>query len=450
VSQRLFDLTKNCSLDETSLIWFLTLGYVPGNKTLFTDVACLPGGAQLDVGPGVCKEVRRFRYEELISTKYEGWDEESLIGEGILTWQQTMSGLFRDSSHDPVVLLSGGLDSRAVLAGLLEHCEARNIHTYTFGTPGTWDYDIGCFLAKQLGTRHKTFDLRKIPFTHERMHTILDLIDGIVHMGRPHDEMVRDIDPSSTVWSGFLGDSMAGGNLPLTFSDSPESHFLTRNRYAKSVLDLAKVLVGTSISEDDIRHFPSAVSNLSYDTLDLYQRQERYVAHVCFPRGLDWKAPFLERQWLAFALSLPTTHRRNQTLYKKILVKAFPKLYSWPTRNNFGNPLDEASTWGSNFYRIRRKVVSRLGGILSLGKGSGGRVMPDIEYINFREGIRRRKDLYHLVKENIERLQHRNFLNNQAIHMLWEEHQASYCNHARALMLLTCLETIIQAGQANP
>ena len=42
-----------------------------------------------------------------------------------------------------IVPLSGGLDSRAILGGLLDAGLKDQITTVTFGTLGTWDYDIG-------------------------------------------------------------------------------------------------------------------------------------------------------------------------------------------------------------------------------------------------------------------------------------------------------------------
>ena len=43
-----------------------------------------------------------------------------------------------------MVPLSGGLDSRTILAALLEAGLKDRITTVTYGTPGTWDYDIAC------------------------------------------------------------------------------------------------------------------------------------------------------------------------------------------------------------------------------------------------------------------------------------------------------------------
>jgi len=70
------------------------------------------------------------------------------------------------SGKKHVVPISGGLDSRAILASLLKFTEAANIYTYTFGTPSTFDYEIGNLIAKETGTMHTSFPLNDYIFSN--------------------------------------------------------------------------------------------------------------------------------------------------------------------------------------------------------------------------------------------------------------------------------------------
>ena len=69
---------------------------------------------------------------------YSHVSEENLIEEGIRLFRQSIEYNFRQSKKH-LVPISGGLDSRAILAGLLEFTSAENIFTYTFGTPSSFD-----------------------------------------------------------------------------------------------------------------------------------------------------------------------------------------------------------------------------------------------------------------------------------------------------------------------
>lgn len=41
--------------DRKSLVWYFSLGYVPGDLTLFQNIFCLPGGAKCEVAKGGIK-----------------------------------------------------------------------------------------------------------------------------------------------------------------------------------------------------------------------------------------------------------------------------------------------------------------------------------------------------------------------------------------------------------
>ncbi len=90
--------------------------------------------------------------------KYRDADENELIHIGSKLWEESINSHFRINQKH-LVPISGGLDSRAILA------EAKNIYTYTFGTPNTLDYDV----AKKLGTNHTSFDLTQYIFNQNEL-----------------------------------------------------------------------------------------------------------------------------------------------------------------------------------------------------------------------------------------------------------------------------------------
>ena len=103
--------------------------------------------------------------------KYKNISEHELIEIGSKLWKESISSNFHENQKH-LVPISGGLDSRAILAGLLEYTEAKNIYTYTFGTPNTLDYDVGNYVAKKLGTDHTSFDLTEYQYNQQELENI--------------------------------------------------------------------------------------------------------------------------------------------------------------------------------------------------------------------------------------------------------------------------------------
>jgi hypothetical protein len=64
-----------------------------------------------------------------------------------------------------VVPLTGGLDSRAVLALLIDGGVKDKVVTVTMGTPGTFDYEIGRRVARRAEVPHERIDLTQIRMT---------------------------------------------------------------------------------------------------------------------------------------------------------------------------------------------------------------------------------------------------------------------------------------------
>ena len=158
--------------------------------------------------------------------KYTDISENELIDIGAKLWKETISKEFQKNQKH-LVPISGGLDSRAILAGILEHTESKNIHTYTFGTPGTLDYDVGSFIAKKLGVKHTSFDLTKCNFKQEELEDVSKRVDFQTILF--HHAPIWEVDRlffGYQNWFGFMGDPLAGSKLsskPLKSGDPSDS-----------------------------------------------------------------------------------------------------------------------------------------------------------------------------------------------------------------------------------
>jgi len=367
-------------------------------------------------------------------SKYENTTENELISIGSKVWRESISSDFK-TNQKHLVPISGGLDSRAILAGLLEHTEAKNIYTYTFGTPNTFDYDIGEFVAKKIGTNHTSFDLTKYIYTQDELQDISKRVGFQTILF--HHAPVWQVDKQylgCQNWCGFMGDPLAGSKLTQTSSTSLERAkeiFTQKNRYVSS-LDLTN---GKSFNEL-IEHNSIKESDLTLDEqLDFQNRQIKYISPHVLMKGYEYKVPFLYQPWIDLMLSIPNSDRINQNLYKKILLRSFPKEFSYKTKINFGLALG-ASKNAIFMKRAQGKVLRTL-------KLSGNKT---INYLDFNENIRNKEYLRNIIQNNVMDLKGRNIIDWIDLECILKNHLSNKGNHADALMVLASLEIHLKSG----
>lgn len=376
---------------------------------------------------------------------YAGVPEEQLVRSGahILTRAITESYL---PGRDNVVPLSGGLDSRAVLACLRECTESANIHTYTFGTPGTLDFDIGNAIGRRFGTRH-----RAIPLTEHR-YTLDTLLD--VSRRTDHQTLVFHTAPVELMdseygghihWSGAFAGTPSGNVLPKVPSATRAE---AKSRFIAHKYTHVQSCQLTNCPDQDLHSLLEtewlAPDRVTYDEqLHLQFAQLRWIAPHVLMDGFEYRTPFLDREWLGFIMSIADQHRYNQRLYKKILLHAFPAEFSLPTKSHYGVPLGAGriavfSVRARN--RIRRTAQ----------RWRPRRPNPKTNYIDFASAIRLRSDVREVIGSSIMDLRSRGIVDWVDIESLWSRHLSGTADFSDALLVLASLEIHCKARGDSP
>lgn len=366
--------------------------------------------------------------------KYKGADENELINESARLWRESIAKDFTPNRRH-LVPISGGLDSRAILAALLEHVEASQIQTYTFGSPNTLDYEIGNYIAKKLGTVHTAFDLTAYDYTIDELFDIAKRIDYQTHLfHHPPVRLLDEMYGDSLVWSGFLGDRFAGSYVQAISSKSLEEakeSFVRKNRYVRSC-----TLSASNDFYDLLEYEPIDIDRLSIDEqIEYPNRSAKYVAPHVLMEGYEYSTPFLYQPLIDFMLSIEDKHRKDQSLYRKMLLKTFPKEFSYKTKNNLGLPLS-----APKIQVFAAKVAKKIHRTLFPAKNSF------INYVCFNTQIRQRPAFTKLVKDNVCDLKSRNIINTLDIEKLFADHMTGKGNYGDALVVLTSLEIFLKAG----
>lgn len=237
--------------------------------------------------------------------------------------------------HDIIIPLSGGFDSRLILSYLLNHKNARDIKTYTFGTPGTYDYEIGNLIAKNIGTNHFEIDMTSIEMS----------IDDIIYNSKKVKSqcmlfystpfhILDDIFTNNAMYfSGFMGDPIAGSKL---------KHF-------NSTEDAIDVFIKeNSISSFNIKPSCAFLSfeknDLSlYENIDFHNRQSKYIKPHVAPED-NYICPFMDETYINFMFSLPTSLRNNCNFYRRLCKFNNESLFRLPLKDYSGLSIDDSKS----------------------------------------------------------------------------------------------------------
>ena len=154
----------------------------------------------------------------------------------------------------------------------------------------------------------------------------------------------------------------------------------------------------------------------------------------------DYSSPFLDYELIDFILRLPLKFRKNQYLYRKMLIKYYPEIFRLPTKANFGLPLLQ-----SNQLRIiKMKMIRIVNEIFTrLFKKSifQNKMNNYIDYSNLlRTNDEFRDEIYCLIQRAISR----KIFDGDTIHKLWELHMAGKKNLFSLFNILATIELLIE------
>jgi hypothetical protein len=345
---------------------------------------------------------------------------------------------------DIVVPLSGGLDSRAILAGLLEFRDARQIATMTYGTPNTLDYEIGNAVARYAGTRHQTLNLVERPCdlaelvataNRFRLQTVLFRHPRLSDF----DKLFR----GAQIWSGYVGDVIVGGHLhdQVCTVEKAKVNYVRRRRLGKSIS-----LSGRTNAEiaGYIDFVPLENTRLSLgEQLIFKEGIYKSTAPQIIYSDHRYVTPFINNEFMKFFFSVPSGLRRDQRLFRSMLRKGFPRLFSLPAKSVYGGIICEPA-W--------RTGIRKLG---IRGRNYVRRALPWIpldsdtmtNYLDFDRVSRPGGIYYDLFAECLNDLARRDLVSWLDVTALWEAHRKQKLNAGIELSILVSLEILIEAGK---
>lgn len=367
-------------------------------------------------------------------------DDGRLVERGAGILRKAITGAV-DPDRQAVVPLSGGLDSRALLAALVE--AGFDVVAVTFGTPGTFDFEIGKLVAQRLGVKHEAIDLRAVRLSTDALVNVVrngaartSVLDAFYNRLMP-----EHLGESAVYIHGYLGGELSGAHAGLGSGSSWEQALEDFCRTQRRCRNISLPPPGY-VGHDLLPTKPTVLALGHYEELDFRIRQTCFIRPIVQPKGFCYRFPFLDEGWVRFILGVPEELRRNQ-LYNTILVRAWPRAFSLPAKNACGIPITAphwrralAQTWFRAGEIIRRKLQWQM-----LGPRR------KLNYIDLDQAIRQRKDFRQVIGENCADLEQRNLTPWLEINTIWKRHQEGRKNYGKALTLLAEVELNLKAEE---
>lgn len=367
--------------------------------------------------------------------------------EGLQIWHDACRRIAQRADKPLLLPLSSGLDSRAVLAGLLD-CGAE-VTTFTYGIPGSFDYDLAPHIAQQAGVTHERIDLRTIRITREallelarepgRISSVLDMFFNRAAYAR--------IGSNYQYVTGYMGDELGGKNMPSVASATWQQACRAFAKSHQSGRDDS--LLGSGMNPVSVLpEQPLVDTQLLAPDHQLYLaiRQECNDRPISSPTTLNVVSPFTDSEAAAFMLGVPDDIRRHREFLIPMFQHGYPELFALPGTASGGLPLGASADEIRRYKRkLRRKMRTRrkMNRIFSaIGVPPSDR---NWQYLDFPSLLRGDHDLSALFADAMKRLDDSGIVPWIDASGLLKAHREHKGNHFKALNVLLNLDITREA-----
>ena len=310
-------------IDEIALRQYFAFDHMLGDRTWWTGVGLIPPANLWQVSRGVVSRREYWSFDDLDNAPLDHGEAQQEFGR---LWAEAVRD-YRRPGRTPV-LLSGGLDSRLLVAELV--AQNADIVAVTYGSTDSPEVGPARAVAGIARIEHRVCEWTTKNWWQGREEAIWQT-DGLVNANHLHPAIAMEEVRVGTCYSpmNMLGDLLFGGShldrMPWSeLRHQPE--LLVKSRFmANPLFSLDDAL---EVSMPDIRQYATGPSS---DCFHLRQRVRRYVLHSpgCFAPYCETVFPGTGLAFLQLFLgSLSDADRYNHKFYNAFLADRHPKFFA--------------------------------------------------------------------------------------------------------------------------
>jgi asparagine synthase (glutamine-hydrolysing) len=302
------------NIDHEAVEQFFDIGYLLENRTWFEGFELMPPASVLSFN---------IKESKIETTHYWSWSEIKPI-KGSIDEQEVadeIGRLFKKAVLKRInlnerigVSLSGGLDSRAILAAVPD--DYKPLHTFTFGQKNCDDIRIAMQVSNIKKANHHTFLLSEDNWLAPRIKGVWGT-DGLLNLLHMHGIKFGDAYKSfiDINLNGFAGDLVLGGS------------YLTEKNLDERITP--KIARDIMKNNTDMIQFKEWYLINKTDPFFINNRVRRFTncGSILFSQYVEQRKPFFDNKLIEFVYSLPDLLRYKSYIYNKMLLSCFSKYY---------------------------------------------------------------------------------------------------------------------------
>lgn len=342
------DYQVTVNMDAISDLFHLRHLY--GDKTMFLEILQLPNASTLlfEKGKMSINKYYEFEFKEDVFRR-KHFSKKFIdkkckeFGEVI---EKSMRRIYAKNKNKLLFSLSGGLDSRFVLASAKKN-NINPLSTFTVGPPESGDQKYAAKVATKLGAGHKSFlvspelfweNAGKFSYFSDAMSQIYGPVAIMPALSEFYGR--KEVTISSQVIDAIVGGTLSRKRVRRiinanVFDDELKNVFVNfYNRMSDETLKLVfndeiypNIRGGyKNVVEEYIKKYPLPAQSYYMFLLNEYGRRGTLGGNVLAKLFYEIRMPSYDNDFMEYALNIPLELREYQYLYRKVFSSLFPDL----------------------------------------------------------------------------------------------------------------------------